>query len=157
MNSTEYSTIDGYAVKRVYGGATASQLNHYSHIAINDDKAETIVISGGTNNLTKTNQTPREIAWEMEMVKTCKQNKVKNIYVSSLTCRPLYQQKINQINELLQQYSAMYGYQFIDNSNIKEEHLKLDLVHLNKEGINILANNFLCYLNRNFSLSSIWD
>ena len=35
---------------------------------------------------------------------------------------------------------------FIDNGNLKEEHLGQKKLHLNKKGNSILANNFLKFL-----------
>ena len=44
---------NGDAVKRVYGGATASCLNYYAKAIIEDDIPDTIIICAGTNNFTK--------------------------------------------------------------------------------------------------------
>ena len=95
----------------------------------------------------------------MEIVKTCKGERIPNVFVSSITYRPQYQSKINKINELLQDNAGIFKYQFIDNTSICKEHLKKDGVHLNKEGICILANNFLAHLNRTSVLPfyDIWE
>ena len=46
---------------------------------------------------------------------------------------------------------------FIDNTNIKLKHLDGN-VHLNEEGINLLANNYLYKINRKPSaFHSVWD
>ena len=50
-----------------------------------------------------------------------------------------------QINQLLRYNAEIYGYQFIDNGYIRDEHLKSDGVNLNKEGVCLLANNFLSF------------
>ena len=151
---------NGDAIKRPFGGATASQLNHYVQAILHEDKPDTIIINGGTNNLTKKkNQTVEETAMEIiNIVKTCRSGGVKRIYVSSITCRPSHQAKIDKINELLQYYAGIYRYEYIDNACIKEGHLKRDGVHLNYQGTCLLANNFLSHLN-NYLLpfESIWD
>ena len=91
-------------------------------------------------------------------MKTCKSRGVNTIFVSSITCRPLHQIKINQINEVLKHHAGIYDYEFVDNSCIRNEHLRKDGVHLNKEGINILANKFLHHLNRpSVPFYSIWN
>ena len=53
MNKLNESIVNGYAVKRAFGGATASQLNYYIHATLNEDKPGTVIIDAGTNNLTK--------------------------------------------------------------------------------------------------------
>ena len=52
----------------------------------------------------------------------------------------------------------MLNYVFIDNSDINTQYLKKDNAHLNKDGICILANNFLSFLNRPATLpfENIW-
>ena len=119
-----------------------------------------MIINGGTNNLTKKKyQTVEETAMEIiNIAKTCKDGGVKRIYISSITCRPSHQEKIDKINELLQYYAGIYRYEYIDNASIKEVHLKRDGVHLNYEGTCLLANNFLSHLNNFlFPFESIWD
>ena len=64
---------------------------------------------------------------------------------------------VDEVNELLYYNSGIYGYTFIDNKGIREEHLRDDGVHLNQMGINILANNFLAHLNRRSLLPPDWD
>ena len=152
--------VNGHAVKRAHGGATAAQLNYYVHATLNEDHPDTIIINGGTNNLTKKHQSTDETAKEIvEIAKTCRSKGVKNVFVSSITCRPEYQRQIDDINRLLQYYAGIYNYVFIDNSCITKKHLKRDGVHLNKEGICILASNFLAHLNAQplLPFESIWD
>ena len=133
MNKLNESIGNGYAVKRAFGGATASRLNYYIHATLNEGKPDTVIIDAGTNNLTKKNQTAEEITTEIiEIVMTCKSRGVNTIFVSSITCRPLHQIKTNQINEVLKHHAEIYDYEFIDNSCIRNEHLRKDGVHLNK-------------------------
>ena len=47
------SLVSGNAIKRAYGGATASQLNIYVQAALIEDKPDTIIINAGTNNFSK--------------------------------------------------------------------------------------------------------
>ena len=151
---------NGQAMKRAHGGATASQLSYYVLAALKEDKPSTILINAGINNLTKKwGQTEEEIAKEIvEIVKISKREGVRDIFVSSIIHRPKYQSKIEKINQLLRYNAEIYGYQFIDNEYIRDEHLKKDGVHLNKEGVCILANNFLSYLNRSILLPfhNVW-
>ena len=161
MNRFNHLIVNGSAVKRAYGGATVSRLNCYVQAILKEDKPDEIIINAGTNNFTKKrNQTAQETTNEiMEIVKSCHNGGVEKIYVSSITCRPMYQEKVDKVNKLLQQYVQIYNYEFINNADIKEIHLRNDGVHLNNEGIYILADNFLNHINKpsTFSSSSIWD
>ena len=152
---------NGYTVKRAYGGATTTRLKYYVKGDLLVDRPDTVIINAGTNNFTKTNQTVNQIANEiLDIVKTCHEGQVKKICVSSITCRPKFQSKVDGVNKLLKLNAAYYNYDFIDNSCIRESHLKSDELHLNKQGTIILANNFLAHLNRPYvtlPFASIWD
>ena len=151
---------NSHAIKRAFSGATASQLNIYVQATLKEDKPDTIIINAGTNNFTKKRQSIEETVAEiMEIVKTCKHGGVKRIFVSSITCRPQFQAKIDEINELLEYNAGIFNYVFINNASIREEHLRNDGVHLNNDGVYKLANNFLSCLNRPSlsHFSSIWD
>ena len=96
----------------------------------------------------------------MVLVSTSRRNNVEKVFVSSIMCRPDYQEKVDKINELLRYYTGIYNYTFIDNTNIRSEHIrKRDGVHLTKDGVDRLANNFIWHINRPSSLpfASIWD
>ena len=154
--------INGSAVKRAYGGATTSRLKHYVKATLNIDTPDTIIIHAGTNNLTKTKQTVEEIASDIfDIVETCQQEGVRNIFISSITCRPQHQSKIDALNRLLREYAPYYKYEYIDNANIQQgRHLRKDLTHLNREGIFLLVSNFLSHLNKpsiSLPFADIWE
>ena len=65
------------------------------------------------------------------------------IIVSALTIRPKFSAKIEAINKLLSTYANSHNYIFLDNSQIRREHLCKDKLHLNDEGIISPANKFL--------------
>ena len=153
---------NGDVVKRAFPGATASQLNCYIKASLNDDKPNSVIICAGTNNLTKKDQTVQDTAKEIvEIVKTCRNAGVSKVFISSLICRPAYHYEINEINKLLEFHANTYNYIFINNSNIRDDHLWKDGVHLNDSGICILANNYLYHTNnilrRPLPFASIWD
>ena len=111
-------------IKRFYPGATASQLKYYSQATLADDKPDIMIIHVGTNNITKKRQSDIEIVSEiMDIVTHCQIGGVNEVYVSSLICRPAFQERINAINHLLARKAIDYDFIFIDNSNIKEYHL----------------------------------
>ena len=130
------------SLQRSLPGCTASQLKHIVRPSLEDDIPDISIIHVGTNDITKKNQTEVEIFNEiMEVVKACKNCGVNDIYISSLPCRPRYQEKLNSINRLLSQNADRYDYYFIDNSNIKATHLWRDNLYLNDQGVCILERN----------------
>ena len=140
---------DKTAIKECYPGATASKTAHHMKPTLDEEKPDIVIINIGTNNLTKKKwQTEEDIVKEIiQVVNDCKQNGVNEIYVSGLTVRRGFYHRIKAINELLQKKSGTYSYSFIDNSNIRDHHLRNDGLHLEYEGTCILANNFIDALN----------
>ena len=80
------------------------------------------------------------------MVRLCRKNGINNVFISSLVCRPTYQNTIDEVIRILKLNAETHRYIFIDNFNITNKHLYKDGTHLNKTGLNILANNFLRHL-----------
>ena len=60
--------------------------------------------------------------------------------------------KAVEVNSRLKNFCTQKKIDFIDNTNIKEEHLGNKKLHLNKRGNTVLANNLLKYLR-----SALWD
>ena len=54
---------------------------------------------------------------------------------------------ISAVNNILQVKYATNQFYFIDNSNIKKQHLWKDGLHLNRSGKDLLMNNILRSLN----------
>ena len=54
-----------------------------------------------------------------------------------------FQHQVNTINDILRKNVHNYNYTFIDNSNIQQQHLQKDGLHLRFEGSDILGNNFI--------------
>ena len=50
-------------------------------------------------------------------------------------------------DDLQQDFCGFYGFSFIDNSNITEDFLHNDELHLNKVGSFLLGQNFVKYFN----------
>ena len=61
---------------------------------------------------------------------------------------------MTDINSRLKNYCQQKHLDFIDNSNILEEHLGNRKLHLNKRGNSVLANNFIKYLRSSLQSSS---
>ena len=152
MNEFNRVLKKGYAIKRFYPGATASQIKFYVDATLEEDRPDSVIILVGTNNITKKRtQVAKDIVHEiLEIVHKCRNNGVNNVFVSGLISRPQYQKMINEINELLRTNAGLHHYEYISSSNIEMCHLWSDN-HLNKEGTVLLANNFLNSLNNTTS------
>ena len=135
---------NGYAIKRSYPGIHWHIISSFI-----DYKPDSVIINIGTNNLTKKRlQREEEICADiLKIVEKCQEYGVNEIYVSGLTCRPKFQEKIEKINGILRVNANTHDYTFIDNSNITRNHLRDDGLHLLEKGNILLANNFLSYLN----------
>ena len=73
----------------------------------------------------------------MDIVNTCRSNCIEQIFVSSITCRPNHQTKVDKVNNLLKYYAGIYKFIYTDNSCIKSEYINRDEVHLSKEGVQL--------------------
>ena len=141
----------GVAIKRYFNGATASKLSYYIEEVLNEENLDRIIINIGANNISNGKQSAKEISKEiMDLVIKCHDYGVNDIFVSGITFSPYHQLKIRELNELLKANAATYNYTFIDNSDIGEQHLWKDKLHLNNQGTINLACNFLDFLNMGF-------
>ena len=55
---------------------------------------------------------------------------------------------IRQVSDSLREQGVLNGFVFISNNNISRTHLQKDGIHLEDLGTNILADNFVDFLNR---------
>ena len=95
--------VNGVAVKRSFPGATTTQMSHYVMPHLKEEIPDQVIIHVGTNNLSKkSHQSEIDVVNEInEIVNICHREGVNEVFVSSLTCRPKYQHKVEQINYLL--------------------------------------------------------
>ena len=85
-----------------------------------------------------------------------KQRGASKVAISGMTPRIGLRKEIPQLNTSLKTMCKTYGFDFIDNTNIKfkymgwdgepKSHLSGDQVHLNYSGVEILEGNYICYL-----------
>ena len=139
----------GNAIKRSYGGSTTTDLHWHITPSLIDEKPDVVVLNIGTNNLTKKRQqTEEEICQDIfQIADKCRSYGVNEIFISTLTIRPSFAPKIDKINDILRRNADKRKYTYIDNSNIKREHLARDGLHLNREGTILLAKKNLFDLN----------
>ena len=80
----------------------------------------------------------------IDIAKECVRFGVKGVFVSSVTVNTRHSSAfISVVNNILQDKCATHQFHFIDNSNIKREHLWKDGHHLNRSVKDLLMNNFL--------------
>ena len=79
----------------------------------------------------------------IDIAKECVRLGVKDIFDSSVTVNTRRSSAfISAVNNILQDKCATHQFRFIDNSNIKKEHLWKDGLHLNRSSKDLLTNNF---------------
>ena len=87
----------------------------------------------------------------IDIAEECVRFGVKDVFLSSVTVNTRrISPFISVVNNILQDKYATHQFHFIDNSNIKKQHLWKDGLHLNRSGKDLLMNNFLCSLNNFF-------
>jgi hypothetical protein len=82
----------------------------------------------------------------------CRSKDVEKIFVGGVTTRRNEDSrgKIEELNSCLKGLCELNNFIFIDNNNIRIEHL-YDGVHLKKDGVTLLANNYLSVLEEAFA------
>ena len=135
---------DGNAIKRCFPGCSSKEIKFYVKEVLEEAQPDTMTIHVGTNDITKSQSSEKEIAQNVtKIVNTCRNKGVNKIIVSALTIRPKFSAKIGAISKLFSTYANSHNFIFLDNSQIRREHLWKDKLHLNDEGRILLANNFL--------------
>ena len=130
-----------------FPGATPKELKHYCVHTLIHDKPDTVVINIGTNRIGKLDEfeISKDIA---DIVKIAHSHGVSKVFVSSIAYRPGLMHEVTKVNNLLRENQLLHDYELISNDNIEARHVWKDGVHLNNEGIHILANNFIRAINR---------
>ena len=149
---------------RAFPGATARQLNHYVQPTLVDDKPDAILIHVGINDLLNNNG-KKLIDVEIEELEQeiidiglrCKEAKVKNILISGIT----YSTKVDvntirRLNDIVKASCELNSFYYINNENVKKEHLWKDGIHLVNSGLVIIAKNFIYGIN-NFLCQALQD
>lgn len=124
--------------------ATAENLSAKVPQVSKVQKADYMVLMGGTNNVANGDR-PRDVISAVEQLATsCKQNNPDaTVVVSSLlhrTDKPHLNTSIDKINRVLRKKANSTGYVFMNSaSQIKASHLKKDGLHLNASGVSKMA------------------
>ena len=114
-------------------------------------KPDCLIVHAGTNDLTNGINLLNQAKKIVKQVKKVSQNT--KIVLSSIITRKdrkNIDKKVSEVNSYLKNYCSQKNIDFIDNSNLKEEHLGQKKLHLNKKGNSILAKKNLKFLRSNF-------
>ena len=132
-------------IKNFPGGTSETVLENIDEIM--KCKPDCIVIHAGTNDLINginlLNQTKKIVK---QVKKLSEKTKIAFSGIVIRKDRKNIDKKVLEVNSHLKNYCSQKNIDFIDNNNIKEEHLGMKKLHLNKRGNSVLANNFLKYL-----------
>ena len=149
----------GKAIIKPFPGATANEIDHYILPHLKTILPDIVIVNAGSNNISRgrvLKQSNEEIVEELLKIGlTCRENGVNRVIISGLCYRnsTSLNRKINDINIILRNRCSEIKFEFIDNQNIQVDcHLWKDGLHLNDEGIEILANNYLKHLNVNYNI-----
>ena len=127
------------------GGTSETILENIDEIIKN--KPDCLIIHAGTNDLTNginlLNQAKKIIK---EVKKVSHNTKIAFSSIVTRKDRKNIDKKVLEVNSHLKNYCSQKSIDFVDNNNIKEEHLGVKKLHLNKRGNSVLASNILKYL-----------
>ena len=136
--------------KKFFPGAKASELSHYILPALNEFSPDSIILHVGTNDLQSRNFEASSLANEVINIGTIAQAKgVNTVFISSITTRKdksFLQNRIDEVNNILQNQCEENGFIYISNHSVLHEHVCNDGIHLLESGMCILANNFISHL-----------
>ena len=117
---------------------------------ISDERPNTVIIHGGGNDLpvysTEKTVPLLDIANQIiDAGKVTKKYDAQNILIAGVTTRKggFLKKRCEALNNMLIDLCKQHRFTYIDNSDIKDEHLFEDGVHLNQRGTTILADNYL--------------
>ena len=107
-------------------------------------KPDVIIIHCGTNDIENEINTVKKIKKLVKEIDEYDKQNPPKVVISSLIKRydKDFNDDIANINEKLQRFCNGKGLSFIDNNNIDRSCLNKGKLHLNRQGLSYLANNF---------------
>ena len=145
MSEKELSRNHRVTVKNFPSGTSEKLLEEIENLAA--DKPDCIIIYAGTNDITNGINSLISVKKIVKNVK--KSSPSTKLFIDSILLRKDkndISKRVADINGRLKDYCQQKHLDFIDNSNVLEEHLGNRKLHLNKRGNSVLANNFIEYL-----------
>ena len=144
----------GRARLKYFPGATSKDLLHYIDRTLEDHSFEAVIIHIGVNDIISNRSSPdfdHVLKNIKNIVQKCRSYGTENIFISGLlkTTR-ITADVIGKVNELIKDICKVEKCFYISNDNITHADLFKDGLHLLDNGKQILANNFVFKVNRNF-------
>jgi len=152
--NTEKDNVKTYS--KSYDGAKSMELNHHILTTLYQDEPDMTIIHVGTNDIntrTINSVPPIDVANNIITIgKRCKSFGIKCIVFSSILPRKdkKFQKYINEVNEHVKNICDFNSFLYIDNSNINEDYLHSDDIHLNTVGSYILGENIIKSIDSHF-------
>ena len=129
-------------------------MNHYFLPTLYEDHCDVALLHIGfndiNNNQTKDSINTDKVTEDITIIgKSCIDVGVKEVVISILPKKNIALTHLRrQVNDSLREQCVLNGFGFISNDNISRTHLWKDGIHLEDFGTNILAGNFVDFLNR---------
>ena len=135
----------GNAWIQKWPGGRAKHIKNYIQSHLDEEKPDIVLVQAGGNDLAEENRAPIDIAHDViEIATKAKDSGVQDIFIGGIPIRSrqFTKKRWHELNNALQSLCNIHNFVYIDNSDIKLDHL-YDGVHLKDEGTVILADNYL--------------
>ena len=149
INEKGLSKNHSVKVNNIPGGTSDGILDNLDDFLKN--KPDGLIVHACTNDITKRENLLNNVKKILKQVKKLSPNTT--VAFSSIVTRKDktdINKTVQDTNSRLKNYCSRKNIDFIQNSNIMEEHLGIKKLHLNKKGNSLLADNFLKYLRSTF-------
>ena len=128
MHKLNIDIKEGHAFRKYFPGATPSEIDYYGKYTLEREKPDVVVIHTGTNSIFKesTSDAANKI---FDIVNTCMNHGVNEIFISGITYRNQNMIKVRQLNNFLQSQQLIHDFKFIKNNNITADDVGKDKIH----------------------------
>ena len=131
---------------KTFSGATVEDMVHHAKPS-QLYTPDLFILHVGTNSL-RSSKTPCEISNDILKLAIDLKTDKNEVLISGIIKRnDKWNEKGEQVNAHLKMKYSHLGLGYVDNSNVSHKHLNGSGIHLNSNGTNILANNFLRAMN----------
>ena len=141
INEKGLSKNHSVKVNNIPGGTSDVILDKFDDFLKN--KPDGLIVHAGTNDIIKGKNPLNNVKILKQVKKLSPNTKVAFSSIVTIKDKKDISNTVQDTNSRLKSYCSQKNIDFIQNSNIMEEHLGIKKLHLNKK---MLANNFLKYL-----------
>ena len=140
---------DGWASFTRFHGAKAEYMPAYIGPRMTKEKPSIVIIQAGGNDLPAKPKDRVSLVTVansiVEAGQKCRKLGASHVLIGGVTTRRtnFLKKRCEELNGILESLCSLNNFIFINNSDIKDEHLFSDGVHLNEDGSKMLADNYL--------------